>query len=80
MKTRLSAEEYHEVAAKIKTIHDTYWQVFRIVTGHFPKSDSTIQNLIALNVAIMKLDYQLEDEFFKDFPDKNLQDYRKGNY
>ena len=80
MKKRLSAEEYHEIAADIRTMNDTYWRVFRMVTGHFPKSDRTIQNLIALNVAIMKLDYQLEHEFFKDFPDKNLQDYRKGNY
>lgn len=80
MKTRLSAEEYREVASKIKIMQDTYWQVFRMVTGHFPKSDRTIQNLIALNVAIMKLDYQMEDEFFKDFPDMDLQDYRKGNF
>ena len=80
MKKRLSAEEYYEVAAKIKEMHDTYWQVFRMTTGHFPKNDRTIRNLLALNVALMKLDYQLEHEFFKDYPDKNLQDYRKGNY
>lgn len=80
MKTRLSESEYLAVASEMRSLQDTYWRVFRMMTGHFPKSDKTIQNLIALNVAIMKLDYQLEHEFFKDFPDKNLRDYRKENF
>ena len=80
MKQRLSESEYLAVASEMRSLQDTYWRVFRMMTGHFPKSDKTIQDLIALNVAIMKLDYQLEHEFFKDFPDKNLRDYRKENF
>ena len=80
MKERLSEDEYLVLAKEIKTMQDNYWRVFRMMTGHFPKNERTIQNLIALNVAIMKLDYQVEHEFFQDFPEKNLQDYRKGNF
>ena len=79
MKDRLSEDQYMALAKEIKTMQDTYWRVFRMMTGHFPKSEKAIQYLIALNVAIMKLDYQVEHEFFRDFPDKNLQDYRRRN-
>ena len=80
MKERLSEDEYLVLAKELKTMQDNYWRVFRMMTGRFPKSERTIQNLIALNVALMKLDYQVEHEFFRDFPEKNLQDYRKGNF
>lgn len=80
MKERLSEDEYMVLANEIKTMQDNYWRVFRMMTGRFPKSERTIQNLIALNVALMKLDYQVEHEFFQDFPEKNLRDYRKENY
>ena len=80
MKKRLSESEYLALANEIRSLRDNYSRVFNMVTGHFPKSDKTIQYLLSLNVAIMKLDYQLEDEFFKDFPDKKLSDYRKGNF
>lgn len=80
MKERLSEDEYLVLANELKTMQNNYWRVFRIMTGRFPKSERTIQNLIALNVALMKLDYQVEDEFFKDFPDRELRDYRKETY
>ena len=79
MKKRLSESEYLALADEICSLRDNYWRVFGMTTGHFPKNSETIRYLLSLDTAIMKLDYQLEDEFFKDFPDKKLNDYRRVN-
>lgn len=76
MKKRLSDYEYLALAREIRAMRDNYWRAFRIMTGHFPKNGRAIRRLLALNIALMNLDYQVETEFFKDFPDKKLSDYR----
>lgn len=76
MKKRLSEAEYKEVAQYIRTMGECYWEAFRMTTGHFPKNGKTIRRLLALNRAWMEFDYAMEDEFFRDFPEKKLAEYR----
>lgn len=66
---RLSPDEYHEVAAKIRAMKDIYWDVFHDMTGRFPKNSRTIRKLLKLDDAITSLYYQAESEYFKDNPD-----------
>ena len=80
MKARLSVNEYNEIGEYLKTMTETYWEVFRLVTGHFPKNSKTIKNLLALDVALRKLSHQMEEEFFEDNPTLGLRDYGGNVY
>ena len=77
MKTRLSPSEYNSVANDLKTMKDIYWEVFRAMTRRFPKNSRTIKKLLKLDRSLTELYYQTEDEFFKDYPEKELKDFGK---
>ena len=77
MKKRLSADEYAIAAKQLRTMKDIYWDLFRTMNGRFPKNSKTTKKLLKLDDAITDLYYQTEDEFFKDFPEKELKDFGK---
>ena len=74
---RLSGEEYKNLAQEIKLMQEIYWDVFRAVRGRYPKNSKIMKKLLALDGALYELYYQMEQEFFKDYPDKELRDYGK---
>lgn len=77
MKKRLSADEYSIAAKRLRTMKDIYWDLFHTMNGHFPKNSKTTKKLLKLDDAITDLYCQTEDEFFKDFPEKELKDFGK---
>ena len=75
MKQYLTVEEYQEIANRIKLMQELYWDIFHGLTGRFPKNGKTIQRMLKLDKTISSLYYQVEDEFFRDYPEKELKDF-----
>ena len=75
LKKRLSKEEYQTLAKKQRAMKDIYWEVFRIMTGCFPKNSKAIKKLLSVDNATSSLYYETELEFFRDFPDSGPPDF-----
>ena len=75
MKRRLTVDEYQEIASRIRLMQELYWDIFRGMTGRFPKNGEAIRKLIKMGDTITSLYYQVEDEFFQDYPEKELKDF-----
>ena len=77
MKPRLSETEYNEVTGKLIEMRELYRETFKIMTGRFPKNGQAIRKLLTLGNVIDALYYQTEEEFFRDYPEKELRDFGK---
>jgi hypothetical protein len=75
---RLSREQYKKIANNIKTMREIYWDTFLIINGKFPKNEKTMRSMWDLERNLSRTYYQLEREFFKDFPEAKQSDYRGG--
>lgn len=76
-KTRFSEAEYRETGKKIKAIHADCLDLFHLVNGHFPKNSATIRQALKVTELLSFLYYDVEHEYFKDFPEKELKDFGK---
>ena len=72
MKPRLSNEDYCVLAHMLITSRELQSDMFHMVEGKFPKRSKTIKKLLKLESAISALYDQLEDEFFRDYPEKEV--------
>lgn len=75
---RLSREQYKKIANNIKIMREIYWDTFLIINGKFPKNDKTMRSMWDLERNLSRTYYQLEREFFKDYPEAKQSDYRGG--
>ena len=75
MKQHLTVSEYQEIASRVRLMQELYWDIFRGMTGRFPKNGKTIRKLLRLDATITSLYYQMEYEFFQDYPEKELKDF-----
>ena len=75
---RLSKEEYATIAENIKTMREIFWDTFLMIDGKFPKNDKTMRSMWDLERNLSRTYYQLEREFFKDYPEAKQSDYRGG--
>jgi hypothetical protein len=78
IKVRLSKEQYATIAQNIKTMREIFWDSFLIVKGQFPKNDKTMRSFWDLERNLSRTYYQMEREFFRDYPDAKVSDYRGG--
>ena len=69
-KKRLSKDEYRELRRNIKSMQALYSTVFSQMTGRFPKNSKAIKSLLKTNEVLMSLDFDVEREFFNDFPNE----------
>ena len=76
MRPRLSNDDYCTLAKMLMTARDTHLDMFHIMNGNFPKYSRTMRKLLKLETAISELYFQLEDEFFRDYPEEE-NDYGK---
>ena len=75
---RLSKEQYKSVADKLRTMQRIYWDTFHMVSGNFPKNGKAVRALLAIDKDITRLYYQMQEEFFKDYPEEELSDYGRN--
>jgi len=75
---RLSKQEYATIAQNIKTMREIYWDTFLMINGKFPKNEKTMRSKWDLDRTLSRTYYQLEREFFKDYPEAKQSDYRGG--
>ena len=75
MKQHLTVDEYQEIANRIKLMQEVYRDIFHATSGRFPKNGQTIQKMLRMGDAIASLYYQVEYEFFHDYPEKGLKDF-----
>lgn len=75
---RLSKAQYGSVADKLRTMQRIYWDTFHMVSGNFPKSSKTVKSLLAIDRDITRLYCQMQDEFFKDYPEEELKYYGRN--
>ena len=75
---RLSREQYATIANNIRTMREIYWDTFLMINGKFPKNDKTMRSMWDLERTLSRTYYQLEREFFRDFPEAKQSDYRGG--
>ena len=75
---RLSREQYATIANNIKTMREIYWDTFLMINGKFPKNEKTMRSMWDLERTLSRTYYQLEREFFRDFPEAKQSDYRGG--
>ena len=75
---RLSKEQYKSVADKLRTMQRIYWDTFHMVSGNFPKNSKAVKALLAIDRDITRLYYQMQEEFFKDYPEEELHDYGRS--
>jgi hypothetical protein len=74
MKPRLSNKDYCILSQMLITSRELQSDMFQLVNGKFPKYSKTMRKLLKLENAISDLYFQLEDEFFRDYPEE-VQDY-----
>ena len=75
---RLSRAQYATIANNIKTMREIYWDTFLMINGKFPKNEKTMRSMWDLERTLSRTYYQLEREFFRDFPEAKQSDYRGG--
>ena len=75
MKQNLSKEEYLELGRKIKSMRDSYWAVFKMMIGHFPKNSKAIKSLLKTDETLMSLYFDVEMEFLRDYPAAEVTEF-----
>ena len=75
-KVRLSKEQYSTVAQNIKTMREIFWDTFMTVNGKFPKNEKTMRSFWDMERSLSRTFYQMEQEFFRDYPEARRSDYR----
>ena len=73
---RLSKEQYATIAQNIKTMREIYWDTFLMINGKFPKNEKTMRSFWDLERGLSRAYYQMEHEFFRDYPEAKQSDYR----
>ena len=76
IKMRLSKEEYAAIAEGLKTMREIFWDSFLVVNGKFPKNDKTMRSFWDLERSLSRTYYQMEREFFRDYPEARQSEYR----
>lgn len=75
MQPRLPKEDYCILAHMLVTSRELQNDMFDMVRGKFPKNSKAIRKLIKMESAISAAYYQLETEFFRDYPEEEEPDY-----
>ena len=77
MKPRLSKNEYLELGRIIKSIIRQHCEIANIIFRSFPKNSRIVKTARSADMPFIKMYYQLETEFLRDYPDMEGTDYGK---
>lgn len=77
MKPRLSKNEYLELGRIIKSIIRQHGEIANIIFRSFPKNSRIVKTARSADMPFIKMYYQLETEFLRDYPDMEVTDYGK---